>query len=107
MISDIKVVIDSIVKIFSESDEEIFAKSFENLRENLDSESVDVLYALKSHFGGAGTFNDLVLHKNGQMLKSENDELDDLKHKLYDLLTEEIGNVKQSGARHPQGFDGR
>lgn len=99
MISDIKEVIDSIVKILSENDEASFAKSFENLKGNLNSDSVDVLYALKRHFGGAGTFNDLVLHKNGQMLKSENDELDDLKHKLYDLLTVEIENVKQSGAR--------
>jgi hypothetical protein len=97
VISELKKVIDRIVKILSENDEQSYAKCFGRLAESLDINYLDALYQLKSHFGGAGSFNDLILQKNGQMLISENDELDDLKHKLYDLLTAEIENVQKNG----------
>ena len=41
-------------------------------------------------YGGMGSFNDLILHKNMKPLKKENDELDDLRNDLY----EECANLR-------------
>jgi hypothetical protein len=49
---------------------------------------------LKKLYGGMGSFNDIVLHKNGIPLIRENDELDDLRHKLYKQLDHAIGLLK-------------
>ncbi|VTQ52164.1 Uncharacterised protein [Campylobacter jejuni] len=91
---EIQIILDRVIKILSENNEENFSKVFAGLKEELRNHNNDALYALKRLFGGAGSFNDLVLHKNGQMLRSENDELDGLRHKLYDLLMDEIANAK-------------
>lgn len=36
-------------------------------------------------YGGIGSFNDIVLYKNGQLLIPENIEFDDLRAQLYQL----------------------
>lgn len=36
-------------------------------------------------YGGIGSFNDIILYKNGQPLISENIEFDDLRTQLYQL----------------------
>lgn len=42
---------------------------------------------VKRLFGGIGTLNDIVLSKNGRPLIKENDELDALRKKLYELCS--------------------
>ncbi|WP_420107405.1 DUF6966 domain-containing protein [Leclercia adecarboxylata] len=38
-------------------------------------------------YGGMGSLNDLVLYRNGKVLMSENDELDQLRRDLFNLLS--------------------
>lgn len=38
---------------------------------------------VKSLFGGAGSLNDLILHRNGMPLVQENDELEALRARIY------------------------
>jgi hypothetical protein len=52
-----------------------------------------ILNALKGLYGGMGSFNDIVLHKNGIPLIQENDELDGLRHMLYNQLTLAINTL--------------
>lgn len=60
-------------------------KRFENEIENTpDATSSKIL----SIFGGMGSFNDIVLYKNGQPLIPENNELFELRSILYDLCRE-------------------
>ncbi len=88
-----KTVID-IVIILSSNDEDSWAKTFEKLGSELDVDYESSIYSLKKLFGGMGSFNDIVLHKNGTPLLRENDELEDLRHKLYKQLDRAIGLLK-------------
>lgn len=42
---------------------------------------------LTNAYGGMESLNDLVLYRNGSVLMSENDELDQLRRDLFDLLS--------------------
>jgi len=44
-------------------------------------------YQLRINFGGMGSFNDLILHRDGIPLIEENDYLNELRKKLYAYLT--------------------
>jgi hypothetical protein len=41
--------------------------------------------SIRVMYGGMGSFNDLVLYRNGQLLRAENDEFDALRSELYQL----------------------
>jgi len=90
MKNEIKKTVKDISDILSSNDEDEWAKTFEKLSSGLDSEYELSLNALKRLYGGMGSFNDIVLHKNGMPLIQENDELDDLRHTLYNQLTAAI-----------------
>jgi hypothetical protein len=87
MKNEIKKTVIHIVDILSSNDEYEWAKTFEKIEFRLDSEYESSLNALKGLYGGMGSFNDIVLHKNGIPLIQENDELDGLRHMLYNQLT--------------------
>ncbi|MCT2387996.1 DUF6966 domain-containing protein [Erwinia pyrifoliae] len=85
MKSEIKKVIKEIVKILSSHDEISWARYFQDCEMQLDDDYQAGIYNIRKVYGGMGSFNDLVLHKNGVPLKKENDRLDQLRHELYDL----------------------
>ena len=64
-----------------------------NIFEKLDNEVVydsDITIAkILSMYGGMGSLNDIVLHKNKQPLIEENNEFDVLSSKLYELCHEQ------------------
>lgn len=93
MKNEIKKTVIHIVDILSSNDEYEWAKTFERLSSGLDSEYESSLNALKGLYGGMGSFNDIVLHKNGIPLIQENDELDGLRHMLYNQLTVAINTL--------------
>lgn len=80
-----KTMID-IASILASNDELSWAKKFENLSSELDINYEASLFSLKKIYGGMGSFNDIVLHKDGVPLVLENEELDNLRHKLYKQL---------------------
>ncbi|WP_185922617.1 DUF6966 domain-containing protein [Hafnia paralvei] len=46
----------------------------------------DTKHTFRNLYGGMGSLNDLVLYRNGKVLMSENDELDQLRSDLFNLL---------------------
>lgn len=86
MRDEIRKTVANIACILSSNDEHTWAKSFERLGTELDSDYESSIRKLKGLYGGMGSFNDIVLHKNGRPLIQENDELDDLRHTLYNQL---------------------
>lgn len=85
MKNEIKKVIAEIVEILLDNDEVSWAKYFKRCEIQLDDDYEEGVYNIRRAYGGMGSFNDLVLHKNGLPLKKENDKLDQLRHELYDL----------------------
>ena len=84
----------SIHLLLLENEQQEWAKRIELFSKQLDVDYKKTLLEVKGIFAGAGSFNDLVLHKKGEMLKSENNELNMLQDKLYDVLKEEILKIK-------------
>ncbi|MND97989.1 hypothetical protein D3C80_903230 [compost metagenome] len=94
MKNEIKKTAVEIANILSSNDEVSWAKAFEKLGSELDVDYESSLHSLKGFYGGIGSFNDIVLHKNGIPLIRENDELDDLRHLLYKQLAQAIEALK-------------
>ena len=88
MKNEIRKTLLDIVQIFSSNDEYSWAKKFEKLDSGLDDDYVSSLRTMEALYGGMGSFNDVVLHKDGVALVMENDQLDALRHKLYQQLQE-------------------
>ncbi|QKN81209.1 DUF6966 domain-containing protein [Scandinavium goeteborgense] len=87
MKDQIKKTIDSIIHILSSNPTASrWVSPFETLRSELDIDYDSAVQSLKALFGGMGSFNDLVLHTDGIPLRSENNELDELSHILYEQL---------------------
>ena len=62
-----------ITLLLSENNEQAWAKRFEFYSRQLDVDYDTSLSEIKGVFGGAGPFNDLVLHNNQQMqIKEKN-----------------------------------
>ena len=78
-----------IQKLLIEGEEFNLAKSFGSFISELEkSEDNSVYRKIISIYGGMGSFNDLVLYKNGILCRRENDSLSELRNGLYN----EIGN---------------
>lgn len=92
MKNEIKKTVIEITNILSSNNESSWAKIFEKLASELDIDCESSIQLLKKLYGGMGSFNDVILHKNGMPLIQENDELDDLRHSLYNQLTQAIGD---------------
>lgn len=46
----------------------------------------DVSRKIKAVYGGMGSFNDLVLHREGKMVYADNEKLGKLRHQLFDEI---------------------
>lgn len=90
MKSDIKVLLTQIIDFLIEYHEDVWSKKLIYFREHLDSDYDQALSGIRSVFGGAGSFNDLILQSNGKMLRTENNTLSELQGKLYSMIKAEI-----------------
>lgn len=88
MKDEIKTVIQEIIHLLLVHNEKMWADQFACLQEKLEGDYRETLGLLATMFGGAGTFNDVILHKDGWPLKEENQALVALKSKLYKLVKE-------------------
>lgn len=93
MKNEIKKTVIEITNILSSNNEGSWAKIFEKLASELDVDCESSIQSLKKLYGGMGSFNDVILHKNGMPLIQENDELDELRHSLYNQLTQAIDDL--------------
>jgi hypothetical protein len=62
-----------------------WARSIERFESNMLRDPEETCARVLSIFGGMGSFNDIVLQKDGKMLYQENEELAQLGTQLYDL----------------------
>ena len=62
-----------------------WANAFEKLRKEIAIDPAETVYRIRISYGGMGSLNDIVLHKNGRPLIAENNEFDALNTELYDL----------------------
>jgi hypothetical protein len=63
--------------------QERWACLLEAINEQLGTDPVQARYEIRRLYGGMGSLNDVVLVGDGKVLKEENDELDQLRSKLY------------------------
>lgn len=94
MKNEIKKTVIDIANVLSSNDEDSWAKTFEKLSSELDFDCESSIFSLRKLYGGMGSFNDIVLHKDGIPLIRENDELDELRHTLYKQLDQAIDLIK-------------
>ena len=74
--------ISTLVRICSE---ESWAAGFLRLSQEFADAPQATKDKIVSLYGGMGSFNDLVLYRDGKLLLSENNELDQLRSELFQL----------------------
>lgn len=80
-------ILNEIIILLELSEEDFWLSYFNNIKHRFLTESDETTICqsiLKSFQGGMGSFNDLVLHKDGKPLIEENNKLDELKENLFD-----------------------
>lgn len=81
-----------IAEILSSNNERFWAEQFEYLNARLDTDYLETLKIINGMYGGAGSFNDVVLHKDGWPVTAQNRELQALKSRLHQLIETELMN---------------
>jgi len=85
-------VIEKIIELLIYVGESNWITSFKSFRERCDNSDVESLELLRNQilriYGGMGSFNDLVLYKQGQPLIKENQKLDELRKELFGILND-------------------
>ncbi|WP_152645402.1 DUF6966 domain-containing protein [Pseudomonas sp. 10-1B] len=84
-ISQITQIMARLSELLRLGSEDEWAARVDQCRMELPSDSSHVLSKILRLFGGMGSLTDVVLYRNGQPLLSENNELAELRTKLYEL----------------------
>lgn len=87
-IENIKNILIKILELLKLGDYFDWLGVFHELNENILIYPKDIIFKIKFLYGGMGSFNDIVLYKNQQLLIKENNELDFLRKELYKLCKE-------------------
>lgn len=82
---EIKAVLNEMAFLLADCDMNDWSGMLLRLRAYMDEDRQDAIYRILNLYGGMGSLNDLVLCKNGQMLKAENDTFAELRTRLYTL----------------------
>ncbi|WP_177735115.1 DUF6966 domain-containing protein [Flavobacterium inviolabile] len=97
-----------IQKLLTEVGELNWAKCFENFISELELSKDNSAYRkIISIYGGMGSFDDLILYKDGVLCQKENDTLHTLKKELYKKMTswkESVYNPSDSDIKKPGKF---
>ena len=84
---DIRTLCLGIVALLKEVGETNWSVAFESFIADLNAYNQRHVYKkMFAIYGGAGSFNDLVLHTNGTACLDENNKLDVLRKQLYEAL---------------------
>ncbi len=85
--SDIKNIIIDILGILENSDDKEWVHTFQYFLSNIEDNNIEsIKNEIKTVYAGMGSFNDLIVYRNDQILINENNELDFLRKKLYTYL---------------------
>ena len=80
-------IIEKLIALFEEFDLKNWEKAYSDMLLCLKEDPEYAKYQLRINFGGMGSFNDLILHRDGVPLIEENDYLNELRKQLYAYLT--------------------
>ena len=81
---DIPYLLERVSELLNQNGEPEWGKSFRRLSIEFSTGPAETCRKILSTYGGMGSFNDIVLHSpSGIPLSAENDELDQLRSKLY------------------------
>lgn len=94
MKSEIHKLLTQTIDLLTDCNETVWSKKLIYFREHLDSDYDQTLLDIRSIFAGAGSFNDLILQRDGKMLRTENNALSALQDKLYSVIKAEISTHK-------------
>lgn len=84
--SEIEWTLDRMAELLRSSQTADWADAIGRLRAQIDVDPENACSALSRLFGGMGSLNDVVLYRDGKVLRQENQEVDSLRSKLYSLL---------------------
>ncbi len=87
-IQNIKKRLEKIVNLLRFCDLNDWANKIEILLYEIDDDPFYTAKNILFLYGGMGSLNDLILHKNGKILVEENNDLEKSKNKLYALCQE-------------------
>lgn len=79
-----------ISKLLKESNKNDWSKLFLLFANQYESDKRDTLTKIRHHYGGMGSFNDLVLYKDGKVNLEEMEKLEKLREGLYKMVVSEI-----------------
>lgn len=79
----IKEIIFEMIKLLQIVSMEEWAFALIHVHDEIRLDPIHTKVKIISMFGGSGSLNDIVLHKNGQALIHENSEFDRLRSALY------------------------
>ena len=85
-IESLESIIEKIIAILEEFDLKNWETAYKNILLCLKEDPEYAKYQLRINFGGMGSFNDLILHRDGVPLIEENEYLKELIIKLYAYL---------------------
>ncbi len=83
-IQDIEIILTRMEELLRLGARNDWANALKKIRGQIRAEPIAAITSILSMYGGMGSLNDIVLYKNGQPLIAENDELDALRHRLYE-----------------------
>lgn len=83
-------IIEKILLLLTSAEEKNWAGAFIKFQDRCSDTSGDIPASVQIDmlrmYGGMGSFNDLVLYKQGQPMIKENQELDRLRGELFEIL---------------------
>ncbi len=82
---DIKLILIKMLALLKLSNAKDWEKAIQKLSYEILGMPNETKREILSLYGGMGSLNDLVLHKDEYPLRKENDEFDSLKTQLFDL----------------------
>ncbi len=84
-VQSIKLIISEMINLLEEFDLTYWSTAFKRFLTEIDSNFSQVKHDILRNYAGMGSFNDIVLEKNGEYPLYENDKFTKLRNDLYDL----------------------
>ena len=85
-LNDVDVILARMIELLRVGKFDDWAVTLEKIKKGFQVDPKHSSLKLLSMYGGMGSLNDVVFYKDGQPLVLENNELDNLRTQLYQLL---------------------
>ncbi len=82
---EIKLIINKIITILIGCDKGEFISELRYFLIYIDQDHEDCLYKIRTIYGGMGSFNDVILYNDGDVLIRENREFSLLRNELFEI----------------------